>query len=309
MFPVSFHLFTTLNIPEGMNLSLVMLIPKTANSIRITDFHPIVMGNFSYKIFTKIIDLCLGHFIGNTFSPSQYGFILGRKIHTCIAIASKTINSLRMGTKDSMAIKVDITKAFDTVSWEFLSQVLSCMGFSVRFCNMVTGILSSARLSILINDSPNGYFSYSRGVCQGDPLSPPPLFCLAEEALIKWLDFAIDSRNITVHKKLPCHVIYADDIMIFLEASRSNGRHIKQLLKNYGNISSQRFSPPKSSIYFAPTTLAIIRDYILGYTSISQGSPPFNYLGVPIFRGTPKVKHVAPIADSILTIFARWRGH
>lgn len=98
------HLFTTLDIPPGMNSSLVTLIPKVPDSIRITDFRPIVMGNYSYKVFTKIIATCLGSFIGDILSPSQYGFIPGRSIHACIAIASETINSLRMGNSDPMAI-------------------------------------------------------------------------------------------------------------------------------------------------------------------------------------------------------------
>lgn len=73
-----------------------------------------------------------------------------------------------------MAIKIDITKAFDTVSWEYLKKVLHCMQFSQRFIDMVWGILRSAKLSILINGAPHGYFGCTRGVRQDDPLS---LFC------------------------------------------------------------------------------------------------------------------------------------
>lgn len=101
-----------------------------------------------------------------------------------------------------MALKVDITRAFDTVSWGFLHQVLRIMNFYVRFIEMVTCILNSARLSILINGSPHGYFSCYRGVRQGDPLSPL-LFCLAEEALIRWIDFSIESSHFTIHRRLP----------------------------------------------------------------------------------------------------------
>lgn len=182
------YLFASLNFPSGMNSSFVTLIPKVADSIRISDFRPIVMGNFIYKIFTKVVYTRLGSFIGDVLSSSQYGFVPGRSIHTCIALASETINNLHLGTKGNMAFKVDITKAFDIVSWEFLEYILSCMHFSKRFIEMVRNILQSTKLSILINGTPHGFFSCSRRVRQGDPLSSL-LFCLAEEALIKWLEF------------------------------------------------------------------------------------------------------------------------
>lgn len=101
----------------------------------------------------------MGRFIGNLLSPSQFGLIPGRHIHTCIALTSDAINVLNMGSTGDMALKINITKAFDTVSWRVLVQVLRCMRFSGRFVDMIWGILSSARLSGLINGAPHGYFA------------------------------------------------------------------------------------------------------------------------------------------------------
>lgn len=103
---------------------------------------------------------------------------------------------------------------------------------------MISNILDSTKLSILINGTPYGYFGCSRGVRQGDPLSPL-LFCLAEDALIRWIDYYIDIGRLSVHKKLPRHLIYADDVLIFLQATRANGRCIKSLLHDYGALSGQ----------------------------------------------------------------------
>lgn len=91
------HLFTTSSIPPGMNSNLVTLIPKVKNFVRITDYHLIVMGNFTYKVYTKILATQLGSFIGGILSPFQFGFILGRCIHMCIALASDAINFLVLG--------------------------------------------------------------------------------------------------------------------------------------------------------------------------------------------------------------------
>lgn len=82
------YMFSTLDLPQGTNSSLVALNQKVVNSIRVTDFKPVVMGNFIYKVYTKIIASRLGSFIGDILSPTQFGFIPGRRIHTCIALAS-----------------------------------------------------------------------------------------------------------------------------------------------------------------------------------------------------------------------------
>lgn len=173
---------------------------------------------------------------------------------------------------------------------------------------MVRNILHSARLSILINGTPHDFFSCSRGVRQGDPLSPL-LFCLAEEALIRWLDYSTSASDITVHKKLPRHLFYVDDVMIFVEATRANGRNITRILGHYGNLSGQKFSAPKSSIFFGPSATPSFKRYITRCTSISAGSLSFTYLGVPIFRGAPKVEHLAPTVDLIINKFNKWHGH
>lgn len=164
-----------------------------------------------------------------------------------------------MGRNDNMALKVDIVKAFDMISWNFLIQVLRRMDFLDHFLNLITDILQSARLSILINDTPHGYFSYSREVYQGDPL-PPLLFCIAEEALIRWIEFSLETSHLTAHHRLPMQLLYADNILIVLEATRANARHIKWLLIDYGKVTSQIFSPSKSQIFYRTRLVIISRD-------------------------------------------------
>lgn len=159
------------------------LIPKVKGPITIDDFTPIVLGNFLFKIITKILATRLGPVLSKTLSQFQYGFIPGKQINHCIALASEGYNCLdKNGTKGGFAFKIDIRKAFDTISWEMLLHVCTLMGFSNLFVEVVHNILISARLSILVNGAPKGYFACSQGVRQGDPLSPL-LFCMAEEVL------------------------------------------------------------------------------------------------------------------------------
>lgn len=88
----------------------------------------------------------LAAFIGNYLSPFHFGFVPGRRIHTCITLAFEAINCMEQSTVANMAIKVDITKAFDSISWIFLKGVLARMGLSSRFQHMVESILKFAHL-------------------------------------------------------------------------------------------------------------------------------------------------------------------
>lgn len=81
--------FSTTIIPAGLNSNIVTLIPKIAGAARVKDFRPIVLGNFLFKIFTKIIAIRLGPMLRSLLSSSQYGFIPGKSIHHCVAASSE----------------------------------------------------------------------------------------------------------------------------------------------------------------------------------------------------------------------------
>ena len=98
--------------------------------------------------------------------------------------------------------------------------------FSPTFCAWIQSIFHYAHLSILINSCSKGYFSYSWGVRQGDPLSPL-LFCIAEEFLNHSILKLIDDGSLSpMHSNsrvcCPLHLLYADDILIFYKALKSN---------------------------------------------------------------------------------------
>ncbi|KAM2736700.1 hypothetical protein PS2_024364 [Malus domestica] len=207
-------------ILPNLSCSFVTLIPKAQDTDSISQFRPIAMTNFMFKVITKILADRLAPIAAQIIFPNQFAFLKGRHISDCIHLASECINLLdNICDGGNVAIKFDLAKAFDTLSWDFLTRVPQAFGFHSSFVQWISFILHSAHLSILFNGSPVGFFSCSRGVRQGDPLSPL-LFCIIEEVLSRGISKLVHSGCIIPISfprsvQAPSHVLYADDIIVF----------------------------------------------------------------------------------------------
>lgn len=157
-----------------------------------------------------------------------------------------------------MAFKVDIRKAFDTIDWNFLLLVLKRFGFSSLFCNWISTILHSARLSVLVNGSVVEYFACKRGVRQGDPLYPL-LFCLAEEVLSRAFEIerVADSLQPTPYCRginFPTHILYADDVFICCVGTRKIVCCVLCVFNSYVEVFGQLVNFDKRKLYTGAMT-------------------------------------------------------
>ncbi|KAK2642140.1 hypothetical protein Ddye_023903 [Dipteronia dyeriana] len=109
--------FSLSKLFSNLNLNFIFLIPKVTNAISVDQYRPIVVGNFLFKVVTKIIASHLSDMAARIISLNQFGFVKGRQIQDCIAIASDCINALdKHCYEGNIAIKIDIRKAFDTMN-------------------------------------------------------------------------------------------------------------------------------------------------------------------------------------------------
>jgi len=142
-----------------MNSNVVSLIPKVQGVDSIKDYTSTVVANFKFKIISKILADRLALVVARIISPNQYGFVQGRQIQDCIGIVSEAINMLSKKVRGgNVAYKVDIHKAFDTLSWKFLLLVLKHFGFHPSVVGWISTILRSTMLSIRISGSLVGFF-------------------------------------------------------------------------------------------------------------------------------------------------------
>ncbi|KAL8514561.1 hypothetical protein ACS0TY_013597 [Phlomoides rotata] len=138
-------------------------------------------------------------------------------------------------------------------------------------CQMISAILHSAKFSVLINGVPRGYFDCSRGVRHGDPISPL-LFCLAKEALGRWIDWELSSGRLVQIPRTPRYLFYADDILIFAKATIGNIRRLQDVLSAYGGLSGQIYNPAKSTVYYGTAITRRVWRMMLRTIGISHGS-------------------------------------
>ncbi|XP_057780029.1 uncharacterized protein LOC130998633 [Salvia miltiorrhiza] len=300
-------------LPHGINSNTLILIPKKEVVETVADLRPIVLSNFFFKIISKILATRLSSVAAECVSPNQFGFIRGRLIHDCIMLGSEGINCMNRSCKGrNMACKVDIKKAFDTLSWRFILCAMEVMGFDQRFLDWISTIFVFARLSILYNGQLFSYFACSRGVRQGDPLSHI-IFGIAEDVLscmfIKAVeDSCLTPMNMCRASHFPTHLLYADDILLFCKATTKNARTIRSILQRYGELSRQICSQEKSHIYYAKGVPLSYQRQIGRILHFRVEQLPMNYLGDPLFVGRPKAIHLAAIKDRLISKFSRSKG-
>jgi hypothetical protein len=270
------------------------------------------MANFKFKVISKILADRLALILPTSISKEQRGFIQGRNIRDCICLASEATNLLHNKSfGGNLILKIDITKAFDTLEWPFLLKVLRSFGFCDKFCNWIDTILKSASLSISVNGKMHGYFNCTRGVRQGDPLSPL-LFCIAEEVLSRNLsklvvDGQLRSFKGTRNVPVPSHCLYADDVLVFCNGRQSNLVALKHLFSRYAMASGQVVNGSKSTLFAGSISQARVHQIAI-FLGFTIGTLPFVYLGVPIFKGKPKSIYLQPIADKIKSKLAAWKA-
>lgn len=211
------------------------------------------------------------------------------------------------------ALKVDMTKAYDRIEWPYLRAIMLKLGFNTRWVDSVMKVVTSVNFSVLFNGKRTGDFKPSRGIRQGDPISPY-LFLLAAEGLSCLLRSRGNSENLSGIIVAPTappvsHLLFADDSLLFAKASVEGARELKDVIEVYCNASGQSVNLQKSSIHFSKGCPNSVREEVKGVLEVPNKSLSAKYLGMPTDVGNSKNRAFKYLRDSLWGKVKGWMEH
>jgi hypothetical protein len=154
-----------------LNKAYITLIPKKQNASEVGDFRPISLVHSFSKLFSKIMANRLRAKLPELISPNQSAFVRSQSLHDNFLLVRQVARRINL-RKPGVILKLHITKAFDSVSWSFLMEVLRHLGFGVLFTKWVTALLYTANTVTMVNGGPGARIHHACRLRQGEPTSP-----------------------------------------------------------------------------------------------------------------------------------------
>ncbi|WVZ61783.1 hypothetical protein U9M48_011600 [Paspalum notatum var. saurae] len=265
---------------DRINRSYMVLLPKKFEAKLVSDFRPICLQNCSVKIISKMLTTRLQGVIGGLIDLDQTGFLKGRSIAENFVYAMELVQCCHKRKLPTVVLKLDFAKAFDTVQWPALLDILSARGFSSRWVGWILHLLSSSKTAILVNGCPGPWFDCKRGLRQGDPISPY-LFLLVADVLQRLIKVDSSIRH-PVQTELPGAVLqYADDTLIVMRGDVVGVQKLAALLEQFSAATGLAINFSKSILVPLHMEDADVLQCVTTLGCRREGFPQ-SYLGLPL---------------------------
>ncbi|KAJ9535959.1 hypothetical protein OSB04_un000877 [Centaurea solstitialis] len=300
------------HLAKELNHTLLCLLPKSPNATSVSDFRPIACCSVLYKCISKVLVGRLKPYLDGLINKAQSAFIPGRKIGDNILMAHELVSGYHLERgPPRCAFKIDLRKAYDMVSWDYLFCMLKGFGFHPTFIKWITEMVSTPSFSIVVNGESRGFFQGKRGIRQGDPLSPY-LFTLVMEGFSMLFKQCIEeATDFGYHHGCEefgiTHLCFADDLFVFTRGDVPSVEVLKKTLSLFASKSGLSPNLQKSDIFFGNVThdeqAAIL--YCLPFRS---GSFPIRYLGVPLSPVALKTADYGVLVTRVKGRIQNWKS-
>lgn len=296
----------TSTLPPALNDATIMFILKKSRPEFPTDLRPIALCNVLYKIIGKMLASRMKDILNCVISDTQSAFVPGRLIIDNILAAAEARHYLRRkqgGWVGWAGLKLDIAKAYDRFEWCVFRRMMETLGFHARWIELVMSCVTTVRYKVRVNGQLMEAITPTRGIRQGDPLSPY-LFIICAEGLSLMLQREEKLGHISglkIARQAPAisHLLFADDSLLFFKATSTEANVIREVLWKYEVSSGQAVNYNKSTITFSGNTYDKAWMEVAGILAVNE-SPEFGkYLGLPSVIGRNKKQVFRYIAEMI----------
>ncbi|KAH9722962.1 reverse transcriptase domain-containing protein [Citrus sinensis] len=266
-------------------------------------YRPISLCTVTYKTVTKIIGNRLKAILPELIGPYQTSFVPGRHIIENIIVAQEIIYSMRRktGNRGQMAIKVDLEKAYDRLSWDFIQDTLLKAGLPTDFVHITMNCITTTRMNVLWGGEFKDDFLPSRGIRQRDPISPY-IFVLCIERLSHGICHAFNMGEwklirLARHGTPFTHLFFADDLLLLAEASCDQAKVLNTILDVFCTSSGEKVNKAKTHIFFSKN--------VSTGTARKIGQM---YLGMPLLHSRVSKNTYQGIVDTIERRLSGWNA-
>ncbi|RVW15385.1 putative ribonuclease H protein [Vitis vinifera] len=277
---VFFEFHTKGVINQSTNATFIAMVPKKSQTFKISDYRPISLVTSLYKIIAKVLSGRLRKVLHETIFGSQGAFVEGRQILDAVLIANEVVDEKRR------------------------------KGFSQKWRSWMRGCLSSSSFAILVNGNAKGWVKASRGLRQGDPLSPF-LFTLVADVLSRLMiraeETGITEGFLVGRDRTRVSLLqFADDTIFFSKASLDLLQNLKIILLVFGQVSGLKINLEKSTISGINTRQEMLSSLAL-VLECRVSEWPLSYLGLPL-GGNPKtIGFWDPVVERISRRLDGWK--
>lgn len=207
----------------------------------------------------------------------------------------------KRGKKSIMPMKLDMSKAYDRVGWEFLERAMNKLGFCEKWIQLVMRMVKTVSYAVLINEEPTNVFCPERGLRQGDP---PSLFLFCAEvftALLKKAETQGSIHGATIARGAPpvSHLFFADDTILFTRSTREEKEEVKVIIRKYEQASGQRINLEKIEITCSSNVTNENREELATCLGVKVVEKHTKYLGLPTLIGRSKKQIFRGIVDMV----------